>query len=255
MRFSNTTAIAALIFLFGLGANAIAFEGRIQALSTVGGEAMPLQYTVGTNLLRVEVTATNWPNPINIFDVKSGALILLFPHNRSFARLNPATETVVASSVPSLPSAPGAPPGIDPQFSSTLASGIPAPPMRILPSRKLELQATGQSTNLLGFACARFEMKERGETVEIWATEKLFPFQPYQRQQLQRFGPRGIDEQWPELLKARKLFPLLVSVRNESGREYARFEVKSITPGKITDSDGKLFQPPSDYQEIPVPSY
>jgi len=69
-----------------------------------------------------------------------------------------------------------------------------------------------------------------------------------------RFGPRLIEEQWPELLKARKLFPLLAILRFESGPERFRFEVNTVTPEKIEDRDGKLFQPPPGYQEIqPLP--
>ena len=90
--------------------------------------------------------------------------------------------------------------------------------------------------------------------MEIWATDKLFPFQAYQQDQPHRFGPRPIEEQWPELLKARQLFPLLVRLRVEAGPERYRFEVKSIEPDRVADRDAKLFQPPSDYQEIePLP--
>lgn len=96
----------------------------------------------------------------------------------------------------------------------------------------------------------RYEVKLRREIMEIWATDQLFPFQAYQRNQPHRFGPRMIEEQWPELLKARKLFPLLVTMRFESGPERYRFEVKSIQPEKITDPDGKLFQPPPEYHEL-----
>ena len=90
--------------------------------------------------------------------------------------------------------------------------------------------------------------------MEIWATDKLFPFQAYQQDQPHRFGPRPIEEQWPELLKARKLFPLLAILKFENGPERYRFEVKSIKAEKIADPDGKLFQPPADYNELePLP--
>ena len=75
-----------------------------------------------------------------------------------------------------------------------------------------------------------------------------------------RVGPRMIEEQWGDLLKAKKLFPLLAVLRFErppapgcgvppvAGPERCRFEVKSVTPEAITDDS--LFQPPSEYQEI-----
>ena len=132
---------------------------------------------------------------------------------------------------------------------------------------KMELTATGEKTNLLGFACTRYEIKQRGETMEIWATEQLFPFQPYMQNQPHRFGPRMIEEQWGDLLKAKKLFPLLAVLRFErlsppgagtppaAGPERYRFEVQSITPEKINSDDAtRLFQPPPGYIEIqPLP--
>jgi len=118
----------------------------------------------------------------------------------------------------------------------------------------LELKATGQTTNLLGYACARYELKQRGETLEIWATDKLLPFQAWQPNQRPRFGPRMIEEQWGDLVRAQKLFPLLAVLKPEHGPERLRFEVKSVKEEKITDPDGKLFRPPADYHEIqPLP--
>jgi len=119
---------------------------------------------------------------------------------------------------------------------------------------KMELQATGQKTNLLGFACQQYELKQRGETLEIWATDQLLPYQPYVQNQPHRFGPRGIEEQWPAMLTSRKLFPLLASLRYDHGAERFRFEVQSVTPQKLTDDDSKLFQPPAGWFEIqPLP--
>ena len=128
---------------------------------------------------------------------------------------------------------------------------------------KMELTATGDKTNLLGFVCQKFEIKQRGQIMEIWATSELLPFQPYLQNQPPLFGPAMIEEQWGQLLKAKKLFPLLAVLRFEltaapgsapppPGPERMRFEVTAITPEKITDNT--LFQPPPDYQEIqPLP--
>ena len=164
--------------------------------------------------------------------------------------------------------AAGLPPGVGPQAGGTPGMGarpgtgagmpgMPAmPPMPMMPGmmEKAELKATGQKTNLLGYACERFELKQRRETLEIWSTDQLFPFQAYQQNQAHPGGPRQPEEQWPEMMKARRLFPLLVTLRFENGPERYRFEVKSIQPEKIADPDGRLFQPPPDYHEIePLP--
>jgi hypothetical protein len=249
---------AAVVSAFCLPPSAFCFEGRINAVMTRGSQTDALLYTVGTNFLRVEMTATNWPNPVDILDRNSGELTLLFPNNRSFVRLKPVTENsssmppgfppmpaglppgigpqpppaglpampnlsapqgIGPANLPGMPapppmpampnlppgvgpqSAPGGPampampprpvmpnmpalpPGVGPQPSAGPgAPGMPAmPAMPMMPppmTQKMELQDTGQKTNLLGFASEQFEIKQRGETMEIWATDQLFPFQP-----------------------------------------------------------------------------
>jgi hypothetical protein len=90
--------------------------------------------------------------------------------------------------------------------------------------------------------------------MEIWATDQLFPFQPYLQNQPHRFGPRMIEQQWPELVKAKKLFPLLATLKFDNGVERFRFEIQSVTPEKLTAGDKQLFQPPANYFEIqPLP--
>ena len=215
---------------------------------------------------------------------ESGALVLIFPHNRSFVRPPPPATNAPAPGTPRISAMPlppgGLPPGIGPQTrpanspaampagigpanrpGMTLmpqiptmpsAGGMPAMPMMHM--ERAELKATGEKTNLLGYLCTRYELKQRGEVMEIWATDQLLPYQAWQQNQPHRFGPRLIEEQWPELLKAKKLFPLLAILKFENGPERLRFEVKAITSEKVEDRDGQLFQPPPDYHEIePLP--
>jgi hypothetical protein len=243
---------------------AVAFEGRINVVVIQGNQTNALLYTVGTDSLRVEMTATNWPNPVDVLDRNSGTLTLLFPNNRSFVHLKSATDaaTVGAPGMPGIPAPIGAgpdrppiPPGVGPQAQSGMSS-MPPMPMPMMPGMmdKMELQATGQKTNLLGLACQQYQLKYRGETLEIWATDQLFPYQPYVQNQPHRFGPRRIEEQWPAMLTSRKLFPLLARLRYDNGVERFRFEVQSVTPQKITDDEAKLFQPPDGWFEIqPLP--
>lgn len=326
--------------LAALASTTIAFEGRINAVMIQGNQTNALLYTVGTTSLRVEMTVTNWPNPVDILDINSGTLTLLFPNNRSFVHLKSATEAATVGApgmpmppaglpqgigpqsppavppMPTMPNMPALPPGVGPQAQGTPnmptmpprpvmpnmpstagmppmpnmpalpqgvgpqaqagssvpvmpsrpppnmpnmagASGMPsmpAMPMPMMPNAKAELQATGQKTNLLGFACQQYQLKQRGETLEIWATDQLFPYQPYVQNQPHRFGPQRIEEQWPGMLTSRKLFPLLASLRYDNGAERFRFEVQSVTPQKLTDKDAKLFQPPEGWFEIqPLP--
>jgi hypothetical protein len=238
--------------------SAFAFEGRIAATLTRGGQSANLLYTAGTNSLRVENTATNWPNPVDLLDRNSGGLTLLFPNNRSFVHLPtapaPATDAMPMPALPAGTPPPGAPamPNLPNMSVMPAAGGMPMMPA--MPMEAIELKTTGETTNLLGYACSRYKIKQRGETMEVWATAQLLPFQPYVQNQSSRFGPRMIEEQWGGLVEAKQLFPLLATSKYENGPEYFRFEVKAVTPQKLTDQDAVLFQPPDGYIELePLP--
>jgi hypothetical protein len=270
------------LLAFFLLRSAFCFEGRIHAALTRGGDTQTLLYTVASNQLRIERTETNRPYARNIVRLDTGAITLLFPHNRSFVRLknaesggapsfpgaptmppppgglplgtvsqtSPGSAATAAGAPPLMPSRSAGPPGVGPHAGGFRGGpGIPA-----LPMEPVELKSTGETTNLLGYNCARYELKRRAETMEIWATDRLLPFEPWLPNPSRRFGPRLIEEQWPELLRSKNLFPLLAILTFENGPERLRFEVKAVTPEKIEDRDASLFQPPPDYREIgPLP--
>lgn len=161
--------------------------------------------------------------------------------------------------MPRMPNMPAMPPGVGPQSGPGVAGmgrpgmGMPMmmPPMA---ERGVELKDMGETTNILGYPCAHYQIKQRDETMDIWATDKLPPFQAYLQNQPHRFGPRRIEEQWGGLLAGRKLFPLLASLKLQNGAELFRFEVTEIEPEKIEDKDGAMFQPPAGYNEVqPLP--
>jgi hypothetical protein len=272
----TVNVLGAIICWFLVLPSAFAFEGRILATISQGNERHGLLYTAGTNFLRVENTATNWPNPVDILNRNTGELILLFPQNRSFLRLRADLAGAVApispgmgaqteptaspssrigpANLPGMPAPPPMPPGVGPQ-SAPGAPPMPAMPMMPPPMmEKVELRDTGEKTNLLGFVCEHYEIKDSTGTEDIWATAQLFPFQPYAQNQPHHFGPRMVEDEWGELVKARKLFPLLVILKFGNGSEHFRFEVQSVTPRKLTEEDMKLFEPPPGYFEIqPLP--
>lgn len=177
------------------------------------------------------------------------------------AGLPPLPGPPGASPLPELPPLPlppgGLPSGIGPQAAGIPGGALPhlppaaMPPMAI-PNQTPELQATKHTETILGYPCVRYDLVHRGETIQIWATDKLLPYQPHMANQPARFGPRMLEEQWPEMLKARKLFPLRVTQSYDKGPERYRFEVKSVKPEKIADEGGKLSKPPADYLETPA---
>lgn len=252
-----------LVFSFLILHSAFGFEGRITATLTRASVEEKLCYTVETNFLRIEQLDTNYPHARNLGNLKSGEVILLFPHNRSFVRLHPLVENVKLSPAPPVPPAMPQPDafGAAPQLAGgTMSLPNPAggmPPFPAIPKpawEKLELVQTNGATNILGFACAHYELRQSDEVMEIWATEQLFPFQPYWENQPHRVGPQMIEEQWGRLVAEKHLFPLYASLRFESGAERMRFEVTAITPQELDSGDRKLFELPPDYVEIkPLP--
>jgi hypothetical protein len=127
---------------------------------------------------------------------------------------------------------------------------MPMMPMPTMMNENLELKATGQNTNILGFACQQYELKQHGETMEIWATDQLMPYHPYIQNQPHSPRPRMMEEQWAGLMADRKLFPMIASLRYNSGAERFHFEVTTVSMNKVAEPDEKRFQPPPDYNEI-----
>ncbi|MBU6409950.1 MAG: hypothetical protein KGR98_06145, partial [Verrucomicrobia bacterium] len=157
--------IVAAAFMAAVCCLGAAFQGGITVAVSQGGQTRHLLYTVGTNSLRVECTDAGYPYPRDIVNMRSGAIIILFPNNRSFMKLpgkSPAPSGSPMSRIGPMP-----------------VPGAPAMPMIPRPAEPLELKATGRTTNILGYACASYELINRAEVMDIWATKELPPFQPY----------------------------------------------------------------------------
>lgn len=235
-------ALFAAFYLLGLAtaSSAPPFEGQIDAVLTRGEQVTPLLYTIGAKALRLETAQEKSVEPVDLVDLESGALTILFPHNQSFVRV--PMGAVGKPAPPPRPAMPAA------------GAQLPAlPPIPAPPRPKAELKPTGKKEKILGFDCEQWEIIERGETVEIWATAALVPFRAYVREFARRFGPGALEDAWGEQLTARKLFPLRAVLHDETPNERFRFEVKSIKPGKIADE--QLFQPPPGYTELNPPSF
>lgn len=279
-----------------------AFEGHIVATLIRGVDVQTFRYAVTTNHVRIERGEADHRYPVDLIDRMSGEITLLFPHNHSFVRLE-GNRSEVRHGLPNTPATPSrlgqfsadgnpASPGIFPAGSvapkTTDPHGFPAIPARQpnpgspieagsppdggrrfmprMPMDQADFSATGDSTNLLGYICTRYELKQRGVTMEVWATDQLLPFEPYLASQPPSSVTPVLEERWGAILKARGLFPLLAVLRMDmppvssvaasapASPERLHFEVKSITAETTDDTDGSLFRPPQDYQEItPLP--
>lgn len=298
------------------GINCVAFDGQIRAVGGRTGAEVGLIYTVGTNLMRVQVTGTNPANAIDVVDLVSGQVTLIQPMNNTFLRFTPGAQNAnglppgigprsrhgdpgarpqpprppagigptnmpgmpppgglspgvgpqaqagnptAPPAMPGMPVPPGGlPPGVGPQAHSDATPAAPAMPampampmMAMMPpGGGLELKATGEKTNLLNYVCDRYEIKQNEQTMEIWATGQLPPFQAYLPYQPPGVLPPMIEEQWVRLLAAKKLFPLSAIVRSDAGVERYRFVVQSITPRRLTAAEVRGFEIPEGYVEL-----
>lgn len=124
-------------------------------------------------------------------------------------------------------------------------------------SSKLQFSATGETTNLLGYACTRYELRQWGQIMEIWATDQLMPFHRWLPDPPPRHhGPTRLEESWGNLLQARKLFPMLIQMKNEDGKSLLfTFKVISVVPKHLGAEEAKLLQPPTDYHELAPPRF
>jgi hypothetical protein len=163
----------------------------------------------------------------------------------------------VASKMPALPNQ------MPPMSNSPGAPGMSMPGMPMMPPTMgpfgpHELKKTEKTKKIEGFECTLYTLSDRGQNFEIWATEDaaLFPFQLIQREYLgRRFGPQMIEEQWPELLQKKSLFPLEATLKMEpGGQERLSFKIEKIDKHKIDSAEAeKLFSPPEKYIEIEAP--
>ena len=123
-----------LPFVLGLMTSVHAFEGRLTAVLTRGGERQTIIYTVGTNTLRIERNETDRPYARNLIALDTGDVTLLFPHNRSFIRLkSPVENAMSGGGLPMALPAGGLLPGIGPR-SGHAAPGASLPPAGIGPT-------------------------------------------------------------------------------------------------------------------------
>ena len=201
--------------------------------------------------------------------VPEGPPPLKVPPPGGAARTRPEGAPV-SPGMPSMPPHPGLPEGLPPGIGPTNFFGtagrrpaIPVPPMSVdrgaglapafpmpPPGGGLGLRSTGGETNILGYACKGYEIKQWGQTMQIWATDQLVPFQDYLPNQPPGVGPPMIERQWSELLAARGLFPLRASLRLDNGMERYHFEVVSVRPARITADEARRFQTPEGYIEL-----
>jgi len=137
---------------------------------------------------------------------------------------------------------------------------MPIPIPRHDRAQSFQLESTDEKKEILGFSCQKFTLKLRryGE-LRLWLIpqEKIFTFHRLHYSKPRNFGRPEWQDQLASLLRAKKLFPLLITMHPEQGNadnkakelpELLRWEVTSYNLKEINDEEGTLFSPPESFQ-------
>ncbi len=108
-----------------------------------------------------------------------------------------------------------------------------------------QMKKTGETREINGYTCEKWEINDESGATEAWLTKDLGGF-------MFMNNPMGGESktQWQSGIEGSGLFPMLVIHRDASGNEDTRFEVKSVE--KISLSSD-LFTPPAGYQKMSIP--
>ena len=125
------------------------------------------------------------------------------------------------------------------------------------PGHEAKVEKTGKTETILGYLCEQYLTTDRGETVEMWVTDKLGNFMGVSTGGGPMGGMMGGGRRqssgsgWEQAIKGKQgFFPLRVISRDAKGKETFRLEARKVEPGPLPDS---LFAPPEGFQKFQMP--
>ena len=228
------------------------FDGVVEvSMTRAGVNPSHFVFTRKGNQLRIENT-TNKLEPINVVDLNANRLTIIYPHNTTFVSVDLAKQQQQPNGARLTPMPGGAGAGMPmpamPPMGMPGAAGLPG---------LTELKKETQIKKVQGYDCTLYTAAARGEKMEIWATNDstLFPFRLITHDYIGRqFGPQMLEEQWPEMVKNKSLFPMEVSMKiDPGGQERFSFKVDKVEKSGGGKIDDNLFQPPKNYIKIESP--
>lgn len=105
---------------------------------------------------------------------------------------------------------------------------------------------TGETMDILGNSCDKFEFKDKDKKGIAWMTKNLGPF-------LMMSNPKEMKDSkssWQDELINAGYFPLLVKEENSSGELKTVFEVTELLPMELNED---LFLPPPGFSKYTMP--
>jgi hypothetical protein len=217
----------ALLFVFtAASVFAASFEGRITlGMKSGKDKEFVIAYAIKEGLCRMEPKMEGGEGFASITNWKTMETIVLMSEQRMYMVM-PLKRTVNAAS------------------EATAAHDT-------------KLEKTGETETILGYVCEKYiATDKKGETTELWATDKLGNFMGVTAGNpmagMMGGGGRGKKGGWEEMVKGKDgFFPLRVVGKSAKGKESFRMEAKSIEPGALPDS---LFAPPDGFQKFQMPN-
>lgn len=186
------------------------FEGQIKMEIREGKKAMPLQYSVKKDRMRMDITADS-ATMTSLIDFQKKEMIMLMPDQNMYMVM-PIQEVAEAA---------------------------------VKANQGTPLEKTSDTETILGYLCTKYVSTERGVTTEIWAAEGIGMFMAANSSG-NPMKPAARNK-WEQELVDKGAFPLRVVSRNRGGKETSRMEVVAIDKKSLPDSH---FAIPAGYQRF-----
>ena len=114
-------------------------------------------------------------------------------------------------------------------------------------SENLYFNNTGETQEINGYLCEKFEFVDEDGSGIAWMTQELGPF-------MFLGDPEGMgnsQSSWQQEIMAEGYFPMLVEQENSSGELTPVFEIEEILPMPLNDD---IFSIPAGYQKFDMPN-
>jgi hypothetical protein len=212
-----------------MAVSAVAFEGRVTLAmksSKDKDKEMTVAYAMKGGLVRMEPQMAEARGTAMIMNWAKQEMIMIMPEQQMYMTMPLKAHAEAAQE----------------------ATGQP----------EQKIEKTGRTETILGYLCEEYVTHgKKGETVEMWVTDKLGAFAGLGSggggpMGGRRGGGAPAGQGWEQLIKGKEgFFPLRVISHDASGKDTFTMQATQIQPGDLPDS---LFAPPEGYQSFQMPN-
>jgi hypothetical protein len=201
MKLLRTLLILGSVFVATGLLSAKEFEGVIKMEIRDGKNAMPMEYSVKKNKVRMDLAAEGM-TMTSLLDLDKKEMITLMPQQNMYM-VFPFQEALEEAT-----------------------KGRKGP----------EVTKTGETEEILGYLCTKYVTTEGRNTTEIWAAEGIGMFMGMGTGKAGPMGKQAPRTPWEEEMIRNGFFPMRVVTKNRSGKETSRMEVVALDRRTLPDS-------------------